>query len=124
MKFSIYGRHPKYPYLLISIDGEVFDVLLWRHRKVSSTQKRRKITVKGWHLIISRAMVEIFIEPIPVTLEVDHKNENSIDDRLENLQLLSPELNKRKSLAHRQAVKDKISASKRRKTNECNSRWL
>lgn len=48
---------------------------------------------KKKHHSIHRLVVETFIGPIPKRMVVNHKNENKLDNRLDNLEIVTPKEN-------------------------------
>jgi hypothetical protein len=106
---TVWGKHPHLPFY-VSIDGEVassekrgyFDE--WHKYTAHRTHYGEgypRITIsrnnKKTQHTIHRLVIETFKGAIPKHMQVDHINEVKTDNRLENLQLLTPSENTLKS---------------------------
>lgn len=103
-----YKIHPIYNLYAASRRGDIINII---RRKPSFGTKQRngymKITVRGHgqkgdkSMYVHRFVWESWMGIIPNGLHVDHKNEIIEDNRLENLQLLTPSQNIKKSVKNR-----------------------
>lgn len=88
---------PNYPRYLISDKGEVFSKHgVQRSSHVASGYKRVKLMhVSGKRRAesIHRLVVEAFLGPIPAKMWVNHKNGDKLDNRIENLEIVTPSRN-------------------------------
>lgn len=116
MKQTIYGKHPTLP-LFVSIDGKVRRsedahnkrVRKWHAYSTHMTHNfYERITMRTHGKVsqprIHRLVVETFIGEIPEGLQVDHINNIPHDNRLENLQILSPSANTYKDMIYGEAI--------------------
>ena len=108
-KHTIWGKHPELPFY-VSIDGDVASSEA-RHyypeghryttHRTHNGEGYPRLTIsrnnkKSQHTV-HRLVVETFIGAIPQGMQVDHINEVKTDNRLENLQILTPSANTLKS---------------------------
>jgi len=111
MKHTVYGKHPELP-LCVSIDGDIRKsedsnyhrkgYLFTPHETHSGRNGYARISFKHNKIAkqqtVHRLVCETFIcYPIPKDLQVDHKDDVKMNNRLENLQLLTPSENTLKS---------------------------
>ena len=99
-----YYKHPVFSIYAASKNGEVINVKTGRIIKMMKDRGgylRFSIRDKKLEKTISysnhRFVFEVFQGPIPSCLEVDHINEIKTDNRIKNLQLLTPKKNIEKS---------------------------
>jgi len=63
-----------------------------------------RVKINNKHILIHRLIWEAFIGPIPEGMQINHINEDKTDNRLENLELVTPEENLNFGSRSRKAV--------------------
>ena len=99
-----YYKHPVFSNYAASRNGDVINV---KTKRIMNIKKRvnsyllftiyNKKLEKPFTYLQHRFVYEVFRGPIPKCFEVDHVNNNKTDNRINNLQLLTPRQNSEKS---------------------------
>ena len=99
-----YYKHPVFSNYAASRNGDVINV---KTKRIMNIKKRvnsyllftiyNKKLEKPFTYLQHRFVYEVFRGPIPKCFEVDHVNNNKTDNRIKNLQLLTPRQNSEKS---------------------------
>ena len=98
-----YYKHQVFSKYAASKDGEVINVKTGRIIKMTNCKGYLVFSIcdkkleKPKNYYHHRFVFEVFQGPIPRFFEIDHQNNNKVDNRLKNLQLLSHKQNSEKS---------------------------
>lgn len=90
----LFKQIPNYPDYFITTDARVFSVKLGRELKIGNRQKYVTVALKESNgipksLYLHRLMAQTFFGNIPNNMEVNHKDENKMNNRIENLEIVS-----------------------------------
>ena len=80
----------------VTTEGEFFSET--KHLKKSSVNGYEYVSIDGKSKIAHRLIWQVFNGEIPEGMEIDHINTDRLDNRLDNLRLVTPSENKRNPL--------------------------
>lgn len=96
-----FHKHPKHPNYFFSKDGRVLNrktnKILGGSLTGHTDRKYRQVGLNDQiRMLVHHGVWTCFNGDIPEGLEIDHINDNSLDNRLENLQCITPSENRKK----------------------------